>query len=67
MTYLLQYSLGGHSKTLMLVTLSPLLQHLPESLCSLRFATKVNNTVIGTARKTTKVQNVSLTDNKENI
>ncbi|KTW27300.1 hypothetical protein T552_02282 [Pneumocystis carinii B80] len=62
LTYLLQYSLGGHSKTLMLVTLSPLLQHLSESLCSLRFATKVNNTVIGTARKTTKVQNLSLTD-----
>ncbi|KAG5440606.1 hypothetical protein PCK2_000316 [Pneumocystis canis] len=57
LTYLLQYSLGGNSKTLMLVTLSPLQQHLSESLCSLRFATKVNHTVIGTAKKTTKVQN----------
>ncbi|KAG4305732.1 hypothetical protein PORY_000642 [Pneumocystis oryctolagi] len=58
LTYLLQYSLGGNSKTLMLVTLSPLQQHLSESLCSLRFATKVNHTVIGTAKRTTKVQNV---------
>ncbi|KAG5437983.1 hypothetical protein PCANB_000329 [Pneumocystis canis] len=59
LTYLLQYSLGGNSKTLMLVTLSPLQEHLSESLCSLRFATKVNHTMIGTAKKTTKVQNVS--------
>ncbi|CCJ31346.1 unnamed protein product [Pneumocystis jirovecii] len=58
LTYLLQYSLGGNSKTLMLVTLSPLVQHLSESLCSLRFATKVNHTVIGTAKKTIKIQNV---------
>ncbi|TFK65077.1 kinesin-domain-containing protein [Pluteus cervinus] len=52
LTYLLQNSLSGNSKTLMVLNLSPLAAHLGESLTSLRFATKVNNTTIGTAKKT---------------
>ncbi|KZT43080.1 kinesin-domain-containing protein [Sistotremastrum suecicum HHB10207 ss-3] len=55
LTYLLQNSLSGHSKTLMVLNLSPLAAHLGESLCSLRFATKVNNTTLGTARKQARV------------
>ncbi|KAJ7230232.1 C-terminal kinesin [Mycena pura] len=51
LTYLLQNSLSGNSKTLMVLNLSPLEAHLNESLTSLRFATKVNNTTIGTAKK----------------
>ncbi|PFH53260.1 hypothetical protein AMATHDRAFT_73463 [Amanita thiersii Skay4041] len=51
LTYLLQNSLSGNSKTLMVLNLSPLATHLQESITSLRFATKVNNTMIGTARK----------------
>ncbi|KAF5316122.1 hypothetical protein D9619_006622 [Psilocybe cf. subviscida] len=51
LTYLLQNSLSGNSKTLMVLNLSPLAAHLQESLTSLRFATKVNNTMVGTARK----------------
>ncbi|OJT12414.1 Kinesin-like protein klpA [Trametes pubescens] len=54
LTFLLQNSLSGNSKTLMFLNLSPLATHLNESLCSLRFATKVNNTTIGTAKKQAK-------------
>ncbi|CAN6674269.1 kinesin-like protein Kar3p [Trichomonascus vanleenenianus] len=44
LTYLLQYSLTGNSKTLMFVNISPVQSHLSETISSLRFATKVNNT-----------------------
>jgi kinesin family member C1 len=41
LTYLLQFSLGGNSKTLMFCMISPLQAHLAETLTSLKFATKV--------------------------
>jgi kinesin family protein C1 len=47
LTHLLQYSLGGNSKTLMFVMVSPLEQHLRETITSLRFATKVSLFVVG--------------------
>ncbi|EPE28653.1 P-loop containing nucleoside triphosphate hydrolase [Glarea lozoyensis ATCC 20868] len=56
LTYLLQYSLGGNSKTLMFVMASPLQEHVSETLTSLKFATKVHNTHIGTAKRSTKVR-----------
>ena len=43
LTHLLVNSLGGNSKTLMFVNINPEPASALETLCSLKFAAKVNN------------------------
>ncbi|KAI9218270.1 P-loop containing nucleoside triphosphate hydrolase protein [Blastocladiella britannica] len=49
LTRLLQTSLSGTSKVLMVVNVSPLLEHVSESCNALTFAVRVNHTKVGTA------------------
>jgi len=52
LTYLLMNCFGGDAKTLMFVNLCPEKDRVDESLCSLRFAAKVNDCQIGVAKRT---------------
>lgn len=60
LTHLLMPSLGGNSKTLMLLNVSPLDECYNETLNSLRFGNNVNNCKTGTVKR-------SRTDLKFNI
>lgn len=51
LTYLLQDSFGGGSKTLMFINCSGEEEHIQETLCSLRFGSKVYDCHIGQGKK----------------
>ena len=51
LTHLLQDSLGGDSKTLMFCHINPTTVNISESICTLNFAARVRNVVIGPATK----------------
>ncbi|XP_038880393.1 kinesin-like protein KIN-14Q isoform X2 [Benincasa hispida] len=51
LTHLLQDSLGGDSKTLMFVQISPNENDLNETLCSLNFASRVRGIELGPAKR----------------
>ncbi|CAK9805247.1 Protein claret segregational [Anthophora quadrimaculata] len=55
LTHLLMPSLGGNSKTLMLLNISPLDECYNETLNSLRFASSVNNCKTGSVKRTRTV------------
>ncbi|ERN14348.1 hypothetical protein AMTR_s00033p00213100 [Amborella trichopoda] len=63
LTHLLQDSLGGDSKTLMFVQISPCEKDSGETLSSLNFATRVRGVELGPAKKqidTTELQKLKL-------
>lgn len=48
LTHLLQDSLGGKAKTVMLVQVSPVVKNVGETVCSLNFAQRVQKVELGT-------------------
>uniref|UniRef100_A0A8C7XWM2 Kinesin-like protein KIFC3 n=1 Tax=Oryzias sinensis TaxID=183150 RepID=A0A8C7XWM2_9TELE len=54
LTYLLQDSLSGDSKTLMMVQVSPLPGNMSESVCSLKFAQRVRSVELSSSSSTSR-------------
>ena len=59
LTFLLQDSLGGNSKTLMFVNASPAPSNLSETVCSLNFASRARSVELGVAKRQTENPEVS--------
>lgn len=57
LTYLLQDSLGGNSRTMMVVTVCPTESTIEETMFTLGFASRVRNVSLGVARKNVNVKN----------
>lgn len=58
LTYLLQDSLGGNSRTMMIVTVCPTDLTLDETLFTLGFASRVRNVSLGVARRNFNAKNL---------
>ncbi|XP_027870380.1 kinesin-like protein KIFC3 isoform X7 [Xiphophorus couchianus] len=59
LTYLLQDSLSGDGKTLMMVQVSPLPGNVSESVCSLKFAQRVRSVELNSAASSKRHENSS--------
>ncbi|KAM4597327.1 kinesin-like protein KIFC3 isoform 1-T2 [Fundulus diaphanus] len=59
LTYLLQDSLSGDSKTLMMVQVSPLPGNMSESVCSLKFAQRVRSVELSASSSSKRHENSS--------
>eukprot|EP00043_Microstomoeca_roanoka_P006045 m.59669 g.59669 ORF g.59669 m.59669 type:complete len:909 (-) comp13241_c2_seq1:191-2917(-) len=59
LTLLLQDSLGGAAKTIMVVQVAPVLKNVDESVNSLNFATRVRSVELGQAKKKTESAEVA--------
>ncbi|XP_023565050.1 kinesin-like protein KIFC3 isoform X4 [Octodon degus] len=65
LTYLLQDSLNGDSKTLMVVQVSPVEKNSSETLCSLRFAERVRSVELGPGARHTELRSWSSQEHLE--
>ncbi|KAJ1082029.1 hypothetical protein NDU88_002201 [Pleurodeles waltl] len=63
LTYLLQDSLNGDSKTLMMVQVSPVEKNVSETLCSLKFAERVRSVELGPV--TRKTEHIPLSNQEQ--
>ena len=57
----MQDSLGGNSKVLTFVNISPAVYNLGETICSLNFASRCRSTELGQAKRQTSSSNVPST------
>lgn len=60
LTFLLQDSLGGNSKVMMFVNISPAIYNLSETVCSLNFASRCRNVELGQAKKQASIDKSSV-------